>query len=329
MVKSISDFQQGVVTVVITTFNDESTITDAIESVRAQSYENIEILVVDDGSTDDTLVRANKVIETLPRARIISVSNQGLGSARSIGAVEATGEYLAFLDADDEYHPRKVEWQVVAISTRPRTILFTGAELRQVSGRILIRQDGGGLRVITDEYANGDVNPGAHASLMVRREDYFFWGGFDPGMRRFCEQHFLLRVLADPKAQVAILKNPLYIVKERLTSNRHIFFDRMPFAKAVFMEANFLIASARAPERHRLINYVQNFSWLTAVAAFRGGASYRGQLLALLQCVQNSNENLVKPRAIIVMRAPAWIATFVGKNTRVLSSLIRLLCAKQ
>ena len=98
------------VSVVIPTYNAVNTIRRALDSVLAQTYEAItEIIVVDDGSEDETpdFVRTN-----YPDARVIEQENAGAAAARNTGVAAATGEYVAFLDDDDEWFPKKTEVQM-------------------------------------------------------------------------------------------------------------------------------------------------------------------------------------------------------------------------
>ncbi len=94
---------KGLVTVVIPTYNRETTIIKAIESVLNQSYKKIEILVCDDFSTDHTVEKVNKLIVKYENIRIISRKDKlkGANAARNLGITEAKGEYIAFLDSDD------------------------------------------------------------------------------------------------------------------------------------------------------------------------------------------------------------------------------------
>lgn len=99
------------VSVVIPTYNRAGVVTRAIQSVLAQSYQAFEIIVVDDGSTDGTPMAVAAIQD--PRIRYIRHDrNQGGGSARNAGIAAARGEYVAFLDSDDEWMPDKLERQV-------------------------------------------------------------------------------------------------------------------------------------------------------------------------------------------------------------------------
>lgn len=100
------------VSVVIAAYNAAATITDALESVHRQQYPPIEIIVVDDGSTDDTIA----VVERSGLASaIIRQANQGPSRARNAGVRAAHGDWIAFLDADDVWHPAKLAEQVAVV----------------------------------------------------------------------------------------------------------------------------------------------------------------------------------------------------------------------
>lgn len=91
------------ISVVIPTFNRADTLPAAIESVRRQTYPQVELIVVDDGSTDSTPELVRSIPD--PRLNYIRQGNQGRCAARNRGAAVATGEFVVFLDSDDEVHP--------------------------------------------------------------------------------------------------------------------------------------------------------------------------------------------------------------------------------
>jgi len=97
------------VSVVIPTYNRAGVVTRAIESALAQCYHDKEIIIVDDGSTDDTNQRLSKYGKSI---KVISQENSGPSVARNAGARAANGEFLAFLDSDDTWHPEKLSRQV-------------------------------------------------------------------------------------------------------------------------------------------------------------------------------------------------------------------------
>jgi glycosyltransferase involved in cell wall biosynthesis len=104
------------VSVVIPTFNRMGMLGEAIESVLGQSFHDFELIVVDDGSTDDTL----HLMRKYPRARYIRErTNSGVSHARNVGIQNATGRYISFLDSDDLWKKDKLEAQTVWMEANP------------------------------------------------------------------------------------------------------------------------------------------------------------------------------------------------------------------
>lgn len=107
----------NLVSVITPAYNAGAVISQTIESLIAQSYENWEQIVVDDCSTDDTAEVVRKYSDRDPRIRLISLdSNRGAPAGpRNIGVKQAAGTWVAFLDSDDIWHPRKLEYQLKAL----------------------------------------------------------------------------------------------------------------------------------------------------------------------------------------------------------------------
>jgi glycosyltransferase involved in cell wall biosynthesis len=96
------------ISVIIPNYNYARFLPKAIESVLNQTFRNFEIIVVDNDSNDDSLI----VLDKYPEVRVISQKNQGQARSRNVGVENSSGEFLAFLDADDFWHPEKLEKQI-------------------------------------------------------------------------------------------------------------------------------------------------------------------------------------------------------------------------
>ena len=105
------------VSVIIPTYNYGRFLAEAIASVQRQTVQDLEIIVVDDGSTDETPAVLSAIRE--PRLRSLRIANGGISAARNTGLELATGEYLAFLDADDRWVPDKLERQLALMESEP------------------------------------------------------------------------------------------------------------------------------------------------------------------------------------------------------------------
>src|SRR5262245_22103537 len=104
-----------VISCIVPVYNGEPYLKEAIDSVLAQTYRPIEIIVVDDGSTDGT---ADKAVGYGDRVLYVHQKNAGPAAARNCGVSAAHGEFIAFLDADDLWHTHKLELQVQPFRTR-------------------------------------------------------------------------------------------------------------------------------------------------------------------------------------------------------------------
>lgn len=98
------------ISVVIPVFNSEKYITECLDSVLSQSYKNLEIIIVDDGSTDKTVELINGYKSDL--IKVYSQKNSGQAIARNVGVEKATGEWIAFIDSDDKWFKDKIEMQL-------------------------------------------------------------------------------------------------------------------------------------------------------------------------------------------------------------------------
>jgi glycosyltransferase involved in cell wall biosynthesis len=129
------DRSEYVVTVIIPTYNRSGSIVQAIDSVLAQTHGQCEIIVVDDGSSDDTGATLAPYLE---RISYIYQENRGRSAARNVGIERATGEYVAFLDSDDAFLPEKLESQVRFLLRNPGVDVVYGngylADDRGISG---------------------------------------------------------------------------------------------------------------------------------------------------------------------------------------------------
>lgn len=112
------------VSVIIPSFNNGTYIKTAIESVLCQTYKNIEILVIDDGSTDNTEETLKKFLDN-NKIIYIKKENGGPASARNMGIELSKGEYVAFLDSDDVWVKTKLEKQIYAIENSDAVIVHT------------------------------------------------------------------------------------------------------------------------------------------------------------------------------------------------------------
>ncbi len=129
------------VSVVIPAYNAAATLPETLDSVLAQTWPNLEIVVVDDGSTDGT---AGVLARYAPRVRAIRQANGGLAAARNAGLAAARGEFVALLDADDLCEPERIGAQAALLASRPDVVLcgteFSSFDEHGVQGERFARQ---------------------------------------------------------------------------------------------------------------------------------------------------------------------------------------------
>lgn len=111
------------VSIIIPTFNNQLTLSKALDSVLNQTFQDFEVLVCDDASTDSTCNLVKDYLKKSSKIKLLSLPfNQGAGAARNMGMRSSLGEYIAFLDSDDEWHPEKLARQVQCLDQEPLTV---------------------------------------------------------------------------------------------------------------------------------------------------------------------------------------------------------------
>ncbi|MEO1184463.1 MAG: glycosyltransferase [Cyanobacteria bacterium J06636_27] len=122
----------NLVSIVITSYNKAIYLKQAVESVFAQSYSNIECIIVDDGSTDNTEEIVQELIAKYPQIKYFFKQNGGISSARNFGNSKATGEWVQFLDADDWIHEDKIKSQLECLQDFTDKEVFTYSDYQRV-----------------------------------------------------------------------------------------------------------------------------------------------------------------------------------------------------
>ncbi|MBX3394969.1 MAG: glycosyltransferase family 2 protein [Phycisphaerae bacterium] len=174
--------ERPTVSVIIPTYNSAATLPDAIESVLNQTYAPDEIIIVDDGSTDDTQGVCRRFPESV---RCIRQENAGASVARNSGAAASCGDLLAFLDADDVWEPQKLELQVTAMLQNPEATFVLSAVLSwsRRENQYYKYEWTGSLdpRTLRRELLVRNIFTGLCSSILIRRDAFEAIAGFAPG----------------------------------------------------------------------------------------------------------------------------------------------------
>ena len=194
------------ITVVIPLYNKAPFISRTLDSVAAQTYTDYEVIVVDDGSTDGSPeIAANHQLSTInyqlstdsklstlnSKLKLIRQTNAGVSAARNRGIAEAQGEYIAFLDADDEWKPDYLATQISLVEKYPQCDVFaTNYEFQDEKGRMtptIIRklpfESEDGELTNYFEVASCSHPPICSISIMVRKSAIESIGGFPVGIK--------------------------------------------------------------------------------------------------------------------------------------------------
>ena len=136
------------VSVIIPVYNGEKTIRETINSVLAQTFGDLEVIAIDDGSTDGTVEAISSIADD--RVSVFSYPNAGQAASRNRGISRASGEFIAFLDADDLWTPQKLEAQLQALKENPdAAVAYSWSDC--------IDEDGNYLRPASHVTLNGNV----------------------------------------------------------------------------------------------------------------------------------------------------------------------------
>ena len=240
------------VSVIIPTYNRVTTVTRAIDSVLAQTYSHFEIIVVDDGSTDNTSDVLNERYGD--RVRLVRQSNMGVAAARNAGVAAARYELVAFLDSDDYWLPRKLEVQVPLMADETVVLSFTNWWYgKDSSGQDYFSEVGLSfesepsvidcpLRIMARRRGTGVQT----SQTLCRKSAVQRVGGFDQRMKVYEDTRMWLRLSLEGKFAVTSEPLGVWVVTDqesRLTRPRSYWYQREA-AKGIFEV--FMEAYARA-----------------------------------------------------------------------------------
>ena len=222
------------ISVIIPTYNRDAYLVDAICSVLNQTYRNLELIIVDDGSTDHTRQIVNGFADT--RIRYLYQDNGGASRARNVGIGMAQSEYIAFLDSDDEWMPQKLEKQMEqmqhlsdrtgivycrmkAVYDYGQSIIFPSVEQssEELSGKML-------MKLLKD-------NVIGTPSILVRKSCLDEVGTFNENLRCLEDWEFVLRVAK--KWEIGFVEEPLVLVhptEESVSANTPAFPHYIPMS---------------------------------------------------------------------------------------------------
>jgi glycosyltransferase involved in cell wall biosynthesis len=214
---------QPLVSVIIPTYNRAGIICETVENVLLQTYSNIEIIVVDDGSTDDTRSRLRPYG---PKVVSVTQENGGPAKARNHGIAISKGEIIAFQDSDDTWHPTKIERQVSLLQRAGEAVAccLCNSTVHMHNGRTMHSFDCVPVELPVEEGIW--LNPFEvlatrfilfNQAVAVRRRVFDRVGGFDESFRIMEDVELQLRLSME--GPWAFIREPLAIRQEKFSSS--------------------------------------------------------------------------------------------------------------
>lgn len=225
---------EPLVSAVIPSYNCGHFVVEAVESACAQSYPRMEVIVVDDGSTDDTRERLRPYFE---RITYIHQDNRGLSAARNRGIQAAQGEWIALLDADDRWHPEKTAVQLRA--ARELDCALVGSPAAATMPDVLPPAASARLLTVPDYLLSAPIGP---SGAILSKASLDRTGLFDESLRAVEDRDLWLRIAAD--FPTAVVDSPCWWYRlhegqmnrqaERMGANYRRVLDRFFAAHAEY-----------------------------------------------------------------------------------------------
>jgi hypothetical protein len=189
------------VTVVTPAYNVAQYIGEAADSVLRQTFTDFEYLVVDDGSQDNSVAVVREHAGRDPRFRLVPGEHRGLSAARNVGIREGRGQYIAYLDGDDRWHPRFLERQVALIESLPPDVglVFCRCRLMLENGTVVFYQWQRAGRYDFDDFLVGNNPARCGSSLLIRRSCFDDVGHFDEELTSVEDLEMWLRIAEGSK----------------------------------------------------------------------------------------------------------------------------------
>ena len=206
------------VSVVVPCYNGGRYLAETLDSILGQTYLHWECVIVDDGSTDDSLKLSADFCRKDSRFRLISKPNGGLGSARNAGIAASTGELIAFLDADDKWHPEKLTLHVNHLQKRPGVgVSYSGTLFINEEGKRLWSRRMPYLSNLSDYYLFCR-NPITNGSNGIFRKEVLLAHPFDEEISHNQDVDCWLRIAFDPKNRWLLEGIPRFLTYYRVNS---------------------------------------------------------------------------------------------------------------
>jgi glycosyltransferase involved in cell wall biosynthesis len=243
------------ISVVMPAYNASKFIAPAIESILNQTFQELELIIVDDGSTDNTLGLVNRYLEQDSRIRVVQSKHIGCSGARNVGVRAAKYPWIAVMDADDIALPERLEKQMEAVSANPQLVVCgTYAHHISATGEILSLQQQG--PVTEEEFDNlrraGEVPFVVHSTALFKKEICLQLGGYAEGFHP-AEDFELFDRMGDYGLVLAIPEPLLLYRIHSQSASMQKFFLQQLLARCVIARHRTRLAGEEAPDLNQFI----------------------------------------------------------------------------
>lgn len=290
---------RALVTVVIPVYNVEDHVEEALCSVLAQTHDNLQIIVVDDGSTDKSLSIVQKIAASDNRVEVIAQKNAGLGAARNAGTAQARGKYIAFADSDDVV-PRGAYRVMVDTLEESGSDFVTGSYLRFNSNvrrePVWMQREHAQrrLRIHIEEYRDGLVNVFAWNKLYRLSVWKQLGMSFTEGVR-YEDQEPMTRLMVLAKG-FDIIPDVVYWYRLRedessITQNKHLLKDVQDRSRVIRLAGATLEEFGSLASHRAWISKLIRFDLIAYIReAADAGAEYQSEVQSLLRYVRSHSD---------------------------------------
>lgn len=316
--------------VIIPTYNYARFLKEAIDSVQRQTAGDLEIIVVDDGSTDETPEVLRGIAD--PRLRSIRTENRGISAARNEGLRHARGQFIAFLDADDRWRPEKLELQLAMMEHEPDLGAIFSNLIRFDAEHIYPRdqftffpelaavptapsRSGHGRRVLPNAFETfvlftefpTYIQTTLFRASVIAGLRFPEWRPDRPGMRFNMSEDTYFCLRAYERAPVGYLDEHLVEVRRHGSNITHDLSE-LPHARLAVMML--LEREPHSPAAWKALHRRLSRAWVDVGRSYLSHGSYRSAIVALFTSLryQGYRHSAIKSLLLMPLQAPAiWL----------------------
>lgn len=284
----------GLVNIIITTYGGSEKLERAINTAINQTYQNIQVIVVDDNNPDtEARERTEKIVEKFHNIIYIKhEKNKNASAARNTGIDASKGEYLAFLDDDDVFLPTRIEKLVKFIETKDIDVEGIASSVAFVNsdGINSVLSYPTGTEVSQRGMLTGESWLGTGSNIFVRRDAALSISGFDDSYNRFQDVEFTIRFLKENRI---IWLDDILVIKEESDVRKPNYAKTKVAYKKLHNDFSYIIESMDEKQRYQFEkNHLMNLFWI----AYQDSDDDHNKLYSLM-----CQKNMLKFKDIILI----------------------------